>query len=69
MPEVNAALSKIQLVGYSQKIVSISRAFLRSILTACCFPAFSLQKPEKCLSFATFLLGPGLRSRYSDLRK
>jgi len=64
MPEVNAARSKIQLVGYSQKIVSISRAFLRSILTA-----FSLQKPEKCLSFATFLLGPGIRSRYSDLRK
>lgn len=58
MPEVNAALSKIQLVGYSQKIVSISRAFLRSILTACCFPAFSLQKPEKCPSFPIFLVDP-----------
>lgn len=33
MPEVNAALSKIQLVGYSQKIVSTWTAALRATPT------------------------------------
>lgn len=54
MPEVNAALSKIQLVGYSQKIVSTCEAVLRSTVTTSCFPAFLW----KCPSFSDFPLGP-----------